>query len=229
MNNNNNKIFYSVKFIIVGNQSVGKKNIVHRFAKGEFFNEYSITLGLDYVSQNLQIGDKIFLLQLWDTAGSERFRSVTKGYFNNSACAIIVYDVTSESSFKSTKDWIEECQKYTNKNIHLVLVGNKIDLVGQRKITTEEGKDFADENGMAFFEASALTGKNIEKIFFDSCKIINENLDKNVYDLKNAYNGIKICEMDDENMKINKTIFLENKSVKLDRQKTIRIKRKCPC
>jgi small GTP-binding protein len=229
MSDNNNKIFYSVKFIIIGNQSVGKTNIVHRFAKGEFSNEYSITLGLDYISQNIQIGDKIFLLQLWDTAGSERFRSVTKGYFNNSACAIIVYDVTSESSFRATKEWIEECKKYTNNNIHLVLVGNKIDLVEQRKITMEEGKNFADENGMTFFETSALTGENIEKIFFDSCKIINENLDKNFYDLNNVRNGIKKCEMDDEIMKINKTIFLENKPVKLDRQKTIRIKRKCPC
>lgn len=229
MSDNNNKIFYSVKFIIIGNQSVGKTNIVHRFAKGEFSNEYSITLGLDYISQNIQIGDKIFLLQLWDTAGSERFRSVTKGYFNNSACAIIVYDVTSESSFRATKEWIEECKKYTNNNIHLVLVGNKIDLVEQRKITMEEGKNFADENGMTFFETSALTGENIEKIFFDSCKIINENLDKNFYDLNNARNGIKKCEMDDEIMKINKTIFLENKPVKLNRQKTKRIKRKCPC
>lgn len=229
MNNNNNKIFYSVKFIIIGNQSVGKTNIVHRFAKGEFSNEYSITLGLDYVSQNIQIGSKIFLLQLWDTAGSERFRSVTKGYFNNSACAIIVYDVTSESSFEATKDWIEECKKYTNDNIHLVLVGNKIDLVDKRRVTMEEGKNFAEENGMTFFEASALTGENIEKIFFDSCKIINENLDKNLYDLKNSSNGIKICEMDDEIMNINKTIILKSKSVKLDRQKTIKIKRKCHC
>jgi len=229
MNNTNKAIYYSVKFIIIGNQSVGKTNIVHRFAKGEFSNEYSITLGLDYISQNIQIGDKIFLLQLWDTAGSERFRSVTKGYFNNSACAIIVYDVTSESSFKATKDWIEECKKYTKDSIHLVLVGNKIDLVKQRKVTMEEGKNLAEENGMAFFEASALTGENIEKIFFDSCKIINENLDKNLYDIKSTNTGIKICEMEDENMKISKTIVLDNQSVKLDRQKTKIIKRKCYC
>ena len=226
---NKNKIFYSVKFIIIGNQCVGKTNIVHRFAKGEFSDQYSITLGLDYISQNIKIGDKIFLLQLWDTAGSERFRSVTKGYFNNSACAIIVYDVTSESSFKATRDWIEECKKYTNENIHMVLVGNKIDLNEQRKITMEEGKNFADENGMAFFEASALTGQNIEEIFLNSCKVINENLDKNLYDLKNSYNGIKICEMDDENMKISKVIALDNQPVKLDKQKTKRIKKKCNC
>ncbi len=229
MNNTNKAIYYSVKFIIIGNQSVGKTNIVHRFAKGEFSNEYSITLGLDYISQNIQIGDKIFLLQLWDTAGSERFRSVTKGYFNNSACAIIVYDITSESSFKATKDWIEECKKYTKDSIHLVLVGNKIDLDKQRKVTMEEGKNLAEENGMAFYEASALTGENIEKIFFDSCKIINENMDKNIYDIKSTNTGIKICEMEDENMKISKTIVLDNQSVKLDRQKTKIIKRKCHC
>jgi len=229
MNNTNKAIYYSVKFIIIGNQSVGKTNIVHRFAKGEFSNEYSITLGLDYISQNIQIGDKIFLLQLWDTAGSERFRSVTKGYFNNSACAIIVYDITSESSFKATKDWIEECKKYTKDSIHLVLVGNKIDLDKQRKVTMEEGKNLAEENGMAFYETSALTGENIEKIFFDSCKIINENMDKNIYDIKSTNTGIKICEMEDENMKISKTIVLDNQSVKLDRQKTKIIKRKCHC
>ena len=118
MNNitNEDKIYYSIKFIVIGDQSVGKTNIISRFTKGEFSNNYIITIGLDYVSYNIKIDNKLFRLQIWDTAGSERFRSVTKGYYSNSACALIVYDITNEKSFDSIKEWVKECKLYSNNN-----------------------------------------------------------------------------------------------------------------
>ena len=102
--NINNKKCYVVKIIVIGDQSVGKTNILNRFVKGQFSEEYAITIGMDFLTCNLELDDKIFKLRLWDTAGSERFRSVTKGYYSNSCCAIIVYDITDENSFKSVKD-----------------------------------------------------------------------------------------------------------------------------
>lgn len=197
-NNYKNKHFYSIKFIVIGDQSVGKTNIIRRFAKNEFSNEYFITIGMDFLSYNIEINNRVFNIQLWDTAGSERFRSVTKGYFSNSACAIIVYDITNTKSFNSIKDWVEECKLYTNNNIHLVLVGNKNDLKEQREISKEEGEEFAAQNGMYFFEASALTGENIENIFVESCTKINENIDNNVYNLEDPSNGIKKCKMEED-------------------------------
>ena len=224
---NKDKIFYSVKIIIIGDQNVGKTNIIHRFTDGEFSNQYMITIGMDYISHNIKINKNIFHLQLWDTAGSERFRSITKGYFSNSACAIIVYDITNEKSFDSIKEWVNECKLYTNKNIHLVLVGNKNDLKEQRKIEKEQGEELAKEYDMKFFEASALTGDNIEEIFVDICKTINKNINDKLYDLNDPSIGIKISEREDD-MEINKTYetssFLSKGSQKLNSKRN---KRKC--
>ena len=219
-NNKDDNIFYSVKFIIIGDQSVGKTNIIHRFCKGQFSNQYSITIGMDYLSYYLEINKKIFHLQLWDTAGSERFRSVSKGYYKNSACAIIVYDITEKKSFLSIKKWIEDCKTYSNNNLHLVLVGNKNDLNDSRQVTEEEGETLALEYGMSFFESSALNGKNINEIFYDSSKVIYDNIINEVYDFDDPHNGIKICQIEDEitidkklktsdNQILDKSIFTE--------------------
>ena len=185
--------YYKVKFIVVGNQAVGKTNLIHNFAKGEFKNDYAITLGLDYLSAKIQIDDKYFQLDLWDTAGSEKFRSITKGYYKNSTCAIIVYDITQEKSFQDVILWLEDCKKFTNKNIHLILVGNKIDLDFDRAVKTEQGKELADENGMSFYETSALKGTNINELFIDACKVISKNIDEGKYDLNDNSFGIKKC------------------------------------
>ena len=234
MDNKTETIYYSLKFIIVGDQSVGKTNILHRYAKGIFSSEYHITIGMDFLSQNIELNNNIFHLQLWDTAGSEKFRSVTRGYFSNSACAIVVYDITNEKSFESVKEWVEECKLYTNKTIHLVLVGNKNDLNEKRKITKEQGKELATEYGMEFYESSALTGDNINEIFVDSCKIIDNNIKNNLYDLNNPSNGIRTYEVEDD-MKIDKSYNYDingtiNSRYTLDKKKhKKKQKSKCYC
>ncbi len=187
------KCFYKVKFIIIGEAGVGKTNLVHRFAKGEFNEKYAVTLGIDFLSSYIQVEEKFFNLELWDTAGSEQFKSITKGYYNNSACAIIVYDITDRTSFLSIKQWIEDCKNYTNKNIIFVLVGNKIDLNFNRVVEKEEGQNFADENNMIFYETSALTAENVENVFFDACKIIGKKLDEEKYDINDESYGIRKC------------------------------------
>ena len=193
MEDKNKTTYYKVKFIVVGNQAVGKTNIIHRFATGDFKEDYAITLGLDYLSSKVQIDDKYFQLELWDTAGSEKFRSITKGYYKNSTCAIIVYDVTHEKSFQDVTLWLEDCKKFTNKNIHLILVGNKIDLKADRIITTEQGKQLADDNDMSFYETSALKGININEVFIDACKFISKNIDEGKYDLNDDSYGLRKC------------------------------------
>ena len=185
--------YYKVKFIVVGNQAVGKTNLIHCFATGDFKADYAITLGIDYLTSKVQIDNKNFQLELWDTAGSEKFRSITKGYYKNSTCAIIVYDITEEKSFQDVILWLEDCKKYTNKNIQLILVGNKIDLNFNRVITTEQGKQLADDNGMSFYETSALKGININDVFIDACKIISKNIDEGKYDLDDDSFGLRKC------------------------------------
>ena len=218
------KLCYVVKIIIIGDQNVGKTNLINRYVKGEFSNDYMITIGMDFLICNLELDDKIFKLRLWDTAGSERFRSVTKGYYTNSCCALIVYDITDINSFNSVKQWIEDCHSYASKNIHLVLVGNKIDLKDKRKVTKEEGEELASNFGMDFFESSALTGENIENIFLGICKFISKGIDEGKYDFNDPSFGVYKSSVE-EGMEINKSISLNpNKNGKQNEKNQ---KKKC--
>ena len=188
------KYYYKSKFIIIGEAGVGKTNLVHRFAKGEFISQYAMTLGMDFLIANVEEDGKTFKLELWDTAGSEKFRSITKGYYKNATCAIIVYDISCKNSFLSVNRWIEDCKtNITNKDIYLILVGNKCDLNYKREVEEEEGKNFAENEGMAFYETSALTGANVENIFFDACKVISRKIDEGIYDFDDESYGLKRC------------------------------------
>ena len=198
---------YIVKIIIIGNQSVGKTNIVTRYVKGEFSRDYMITIGMDFLTCNIELDNKILKLRLWDTAGSEKFRSITKAYYSNTCCALIVYDITNENSFNSVKQWIEDCQNFADKNTHLILVGNKIDLINERKISKEDGENLAAQYGMDFYESSALTGENINEIFEGICKYVNKKLDEGKFDLNDFSNGVSISELE-EDIEIHKTITL---------------------
>ena len=203
---------YMVKIIIVGNSNVGKTNIVTRYVKGEFSNEYMITIGMDFLTCNLELDNKIFKLRLWDTAGSEKFRSVTRGYYSNTCYALIVYDITDDSSFNSVKQWIEDVQSFANKGTNLVLVGNKVDLNNKRKISKEEGQNLATEYGMDFYESSALTGENINDIFEGICQKVNQQIDEGKIDLSDPSNGISISEVEG-NIKINKNLNAKNTNI----------------
>ena len=227
--NNDPDSVYSVKFIIIGDKYVGKTKIIHRLVYGKYSNPYISTIGMDFLIHPIQIKNNLFNLQIWDTAGSERYRSITKTYYLNSTCAIIVYDITDNQSFESIKSWVEECKSYNNPNIHLVLVGNKNDLEDKRVISKEKGEKLAVKFGMKFFESSALTGDNINEIFTDACKTINKNIDNRLYDLEEQTNGIKLCKTN--NKKDIKTDIINSPpSKKLDKKNISKEKNsKCNC
>ena len=207
---------YTVNFIIIGNPNVGKTNIVYRFVNGEFISDYQNTITVDFSTKKVKIDNKILKLQIWDTGGSEKFSSIRQPYYKNAACAIIVYDITNEESFKSIDKWIEECDYCYNNNLIIALVGNKSDLSKDRKVSEEDGKKLKErynKYNIEFYESSALNGYNIEEIFFNSCRKVNE-LIKN----ENEGNGIEINNEDNEDNEIyDKTILrisLVNKNEK---------------
>jgi small GTP-binding protein len=203
---------YKLKIIIVGDSSVGKTNIINRYVNGEFSRDYMITIGMDFLTCNLELDNKIFKLNLWDTAGSEQFRSVTKGYYSNSCCALIVYDITNEKTFQNVKQWMDDCYAFANKNIHLVLVGNKIDLQQDRKINKETAEEFAGQYGMDFYEVSALSGENIENIFFGICNFISQQIDEGKYDFNEPSVGVSKSNIE-EGLKINRNLTQKEKTI----------------
>jgi len=182
---------YLLKYIIIGDAAVGKSNLLLRYTHGQFKPEYQLTIGVEFGAKNIQINNKIFRIQIWDTAGQENFRSITRAYYKNSVCALVVYDISSRDSFNNVSTWVEDCKNQSPKTIFMALVGNKSDLEDKRAVSYEEGKDFADKNEMMFFETSAKTGVNVDEIFSQTANEIGKKIDQGYYDLDNDTCGIK--------------------------------------
>jgi small GTP-binding protein len=184
---------YLFKYIIIGDASVGKSNILLKYAHNQFKPEYQLTIGVEFGAKNVEINNKIYRIQIWDTAGQENFRSITRAYYKNSVCALVVYDITNRESFNDVQTWIDDCKSQSPKNIYMLLVGNKEDLAeSERQVSYEEGSEFAQKNNMLFFETSAKTGLNIDEVFVRSSGAIAEKIEKGEYDTSNDSCGIKI-------------------------------------
>ena len=145
------------KFIIVGNSAVGKSCLLLRFDEDRFQPIHDVTVGVTFSIKTLQIDGQDIKVQIWDTAGQEIFRSITRSYYRDSNCAIIVYDITDRTSFEKIGDWVRECT--------IALVGNKLDLAAQRVVETSEGEELADRENMIFYETSAASGENVKELF----------------------------------------------------------------
>jgi len=181
---------YLFKYIIIGDAAVGKSNLLLRYAHGQFKDEYQLTIGVEFGAKNISINDKIYRIQIWDTAGQENFRSITRAYYKNSVCALVVYDITNRDSFNNISNWVEDCKNQSPKTIFMVLVGNKSDLNDKRVISVDEGRELAEKYNMIFFETSAKTGENVDLIFFKSAEEIAKKIEAGYYDLENDC-GIK--------------------------------------
>ena len=196
---------YLLKYIIIGNSSVGKSNLLLKFAHNKFLDEYQATIGVEFGAKNVEIDNKIFRVQIWDTAGQENFRSITRAYYKNSVCALIVFDINNEDTFDSVQSWTQECKLQTPKTVTMVLVGNKCDL--ECKVDRNKAKEIAEENGMLYFETSAKTGKGVDELFKKSAAKIKDNIENNYYDLSNETCGVKIGNLlYDDQIKKNKKL-----------------------
>ena len=154
------------QMLIIGDCSVGKTSIITRYTNGTFKEEYLGTVGLDYYSKEEIIDNKTILIKLWDTAGEERYKSLTQNYFRNAEGVLLVFDVTNTDSFNNLKEWISSIKlNMEGKNIFIpiVIIGNKLDMEDQREITKEQAEKFVSENNYKYFETSAKTGEGIDK------------------------------------------------------------------
>ncbi len=144
---------------------MGKTSVISRFMYDKFDNSYQATIGIDFLSKTMYLEDRTVRLQLWDTAGQERFRSLIPSYIRDSSVAVVVYDVSSRSSFANTSRWIDEVRTERGSDVIIVLVGNKTDLTDKREVSVEEGDARAREAGVMFIETSAKAGFNVKALF----------------------------------------------------------------
>jgi len=183
---------YLFKYIIIGDTGVGKTALLFQFTEGRFQAVHDLTIGVEFGAKTVSIDNKQIKLQIWDTAGQESFRSITRSYYREAAVALLVFDVTRRDTFNHLKQWLEETRQNANSQIEIILVGNKVDLKN-RQVSTEEGKRFAEENKLHFLETSAKTAENVKQVFTEAAKTIYENIKNNRYDFsKSEAHGIKV-------------------------------------
>ena len=182
---------YLLKYIIIGDSFVGKSNILIQYTKNRFNEDYQSTIGVEFGAKTLEINNRIYKIQIWDTAGQENFRSITRAYYKNSVCAFVVYDITNRNSFANIQNWIEDCKLQCPQTITMVLIGNKSDIKDKRAVTYKEGNDWAINHDMIFFETSAKTGENINEAFEKSVRIVDQKIQENEYDFNDETFGIK--------------------------------------
>uniref|UniRef100_A0AAV2KH28 small monomeric GTPase n=1 Tax=Knipowitschia caucasica TaxID=637954 RepID=A0AAV2KH28_KNICA len=156
----------SFKVMLLGDSAVGKTCVLVRFKDGAFLGgNFIATVGIDFRNKVLDVDNFKVKLQIWDTAGQERFRSVTHAYYRDAQALLLLYDITNKSSFDNIRAWLTEIHEYAQKDVVIMLLGNKADLAAERVVKTEEGEKLAKEYGVPFMETSAKTGVNVELSF----------------------------------------------------------------
>uniref|UniRef100_A0A674GW14 RAB37, member RAS onco family n=1 Tax=Taeniopygia guttata TaxID=59729 RepID=A0A674GW14_TAEGU len=149
------------KTILVGDSGVGKTSLLVQFDQGKFIpGSFSATVGIGFT--------------IWDTAGQERFRSVTHAYYRDAQALLLLYDITSKMSFDNIRAWLTEIHEYAQKDVVIMLLGNKADVSSERAVRTEEGASLAREYGVPFMETSAKTGMNVELAFLAIAKELKQ-------------------------------------------------------
>ena len=167
----------SIKLLIVGDTNVGKTNFIYRFIENKFVPNYMATTGIDLKTTTIEINGKKIRIQLWDTAGQEKYRSITKNLFLKVQGILAVFDITNENSFLNLKTWMKSIKEECGSHIKVIIVGNKSDLEEQRAISKNEAISYAKEEKVEYIEASPKTGENIKNAIKKKKKKVMENME----------------------------------------------------
>ena len=177
---------YIIKIALVGDYGVGKSCIVSRFTKDYFPMDEMSTLGVDFDCKEVDFKENRYKIQIWDTAGQEKFQSIVKSYLRDLNVCVLVYDVTQYKTFINLKKWLEDVyfiSASAGQELVLYVVGNKNDLRG-REVPKVEAEDFCKENDLEYIECSAKNDNNIDKIFMDIVEKIDLKVHQNKIELR---------------------------------------------
>ena len=153
------------KVILIGDSGVGKTNIFNRFLNNEFLENSKTTIGVEFGYHIYEQGEYKLKVQLWDTAGEERFRSMTTTYYRGCKGVLIVFDVTNRKSFENVDSWLTLAKNNSSAIVSVLLIGNKSDLNEIRQVSTKEAEQLAFSKDLAYMETSAKSSRNINEAF----------------------------------------------------------------
>jgi Ras-related protein Rab-1A len=156
---------YLFKLLLIGDSGVGKSCLILRFADDTYTESFISTIGFDFKIRNITIDGQDVKLQIWDTAGQEKFRTIASGYYRGAHGIALVYDITDLESFNNIKQWAEEVKRYASDHVKCILVGTKSDLTAKRVVQPTEAQEFADSKGWPFIETSAKNDVNVTEMF----------------------------------------------------------------
>jgi small GTP-binding protein len=168
------------KVLLLGDSSVGKTCFLLRYCDKSFQDVHLSTIGLDYRLKTITLkNNKNIKLQIWDTAGQDRFRAITKNYYKSANGVLLIYDISNLQTYENVKNWISQIREEANPNVIIYLVGNKIDLPKEKRVVNiEDGEKIAEEFEIKFKEASAKSGTNVNEIFEELVEQIDEKFSK---------------------------------------------------
>ncbi|KAK8794836.1 hypothetical protein WA158_001817 [Blastocystis sp. Blastoise] len=166
------------KIVMLGRSMSGKTCLIHTYVKGMFKAGTLATIGVELQTKFITVDDQLIKLQIWDTAGSDQYESITKSYYRGAHGIVLLYDITYRESFEKIGYYMQSIYDNADEDVRVILVGNKSDLEDKRAVSYEEGKRLAGKYNISFFESSAATGQNISDIFMTltrECMQVNPN------------------------------------------------------
>ncbi|XP_046397098.1 ras-related protein Rab-10-like [Ischnura elegans] len=153
------------KLLLIGDSGVGKTCILFRFCEEAFSSTFISTIGVDFKIKTVELRGKKIKLQIWSTAGQERFHTITPAYYRGAMGIMLVYDITNEKSFEDIGNWIRNVDEHVNAGVQKMILGNKMDMADERVVSTERALAFARQYGIPFMETSAKENLNISEAF----------------------------------------------------------------
>lgn len=164
------------KLLIIGDSGVGKSCFLLQFIDGDFKEDHNVTIGVEYGAKTVTASGKQIKLQIWDTAGQESFRAITRSFYRNANGVILMYDLTRLESFENLEDWLREIRLNSDPDVVVYLVGNMKDLADEeREVSTEIAQKFANEKKLdGFIEASAKTAEHVSDVFIKVAEVLNK-------------------------------------------------------
>ncbi|MHA1273963.1 MAG: Rab family GTPase [Promethearchaeota archaeon] len=161
-------IDYRFKVIVCGDPTVGKTSLILRFTYNAFTRTYMPTIGTSISEKNININGKLVQLIIWDIAGQSKFEKMRRHFYQGAEGVLLVFDITFKRSFENIKRWFEDIKRNLGQDKKLIgfIIGNKVDLKNQREVNREEAEKLSQDLGLEFFETSALTGENVNEMFY---------------------------------------------------------------
>ena len=187
-----------IKIMALGESTVGKTSFILKYTQNIFQEEFIATIGIDYHTKFLEIDNIKYRIDFFDTAGQEKYNSISSNSIKKADGVLLMYDITKKESYDKISKWMTSIKEYKDDNFPILLIGNKSDLEDERQITEEEGKQLANNYNIDFMEISIKENKNVDKA---ALAIINKVIEKQKDKLKECEDKIELKNVKKEKKK----------------------------